>query len=527
MKNLNSTFSKACVEISNNLLTISKKEGTINVQNEIKKICKKYALSKIPKKIDILSFVPNKHFNKLKPILVKRPIKTASGVAVVTIMPKPYSCPHGKCTYCPGGVKFNTPNSYTGNEPITIDSIKNNFDPCKQITNKIHNLKESGHNTSKIELVIVGGTFLFMPKSYQEYFIKSCYDTLNGYSSPTLETSKKSNETAKIRNVGFTLETKPDYCKEIHIKAMLRYGITRIEIGVQNLQQNTYKIVNRGHNLNDVINSFHAAKDFGFKIVAHMMPGLPGTNPKNDVNDFITLFTNPKFKPDMLKIYPTVIVKNTKLYTEFNNGNYVPYSNKTMMNILIEIKKKVPNWVRIMRIQREIQKNEIIAGPNIGNLRQIVNQKLKQQNISCKCIRCREIGLQIKDATHKIKLNRENYESSEGHEIFLSYTDNNNKIYGFLRLRHPSTKYKIKSERYCIIRELHVYGKLIDVGKKETLGIQHYGLGKMLINNAEKIAKEEFDSKLLLVISAVGTREYYKKIGYHLSEPYMEKNLNG
>ncbi len=527
MQNSDSTFSKACLEISNNLLTISNHDNKINIQNEIKKICKKYTLAKIPKKTDILSVVPNRNFNRLRAILVKKPTKTSSGVAIIAVMPKPYACPHGKCTYCPGGIKSNSPNSYTGNEPITLNSIKNNFDPKKQITDNLQRLLKSGHNISKIELVVVGGTFLFMPKTYQEYFIKSCYDVLNGCISSTLEKSKKNNENARVRIVGFTLETKPDYCKKSHIQSMLKYGITRIEIGVQNLQQNTYEIVNRGHNLIDVINSFHIAKDFGFKIVAHMMPGLPGTNITNDIKDFITLFTDLRFKPDMLKIYPTLVIKNTKLYEQYVKGNYKPYTDSNMIKIIMEIKKNVPKWMRIMRIQREIQRNEIIAGPKMGNLRQIINNKLQQQNILCKCIRCREIGLNVSKDPNSIKLSRENYYSSDGYEVFLSCVDKNDKIYAFLRLRLPSKKYKIRSEKYCIVRELHVYGKLIDIGDKEIGGVQHYGLGKMLIHNAEKIAREEFDSKLLLVISAVGTREYYRSMGYYLSEPYMEKKLHG
>ncbi len=525
MQGSDRVFTNACLEISNNLLSISNYDDKINVQNEIKKICKKYMLKQIPKKIDILSVVSNKNLDKLKSILVKKPIKTSSGVAVISVMPKPYSCPHGKCTYCPGGIKSNSPNSYTGNEPITLNSIKNNFDPKLQITDSLQRLMKLGHNTSKVELVVVGGTFLFMPKSYQDHFIKSCYDALNGYTSSTLEESKKNNENAKIRNVGFTLETKPDYCKKMHVQSMLKYGITRIEIGVQNLQQNTYEIVNRGHSLADVVNSFHIAKDFGFKIVAHMMPGLPGTNMENDIDDFIRLFTDSRFKPDMLKIYPTLVVKNTKLYSQYIGGEYKPYSDENMIKIITEIKKNVPRWVRIMRIQREIQHNEIIAGPKMGNLRQIISKKLQQKNIVCKCIRCREVRLD-KD-TARINLSRENYYSSEGHEVFLSYVDKNDKIYGFLRLRYPSEKHKIRSEKYCIIRELHVYGKLIDIGNKEIGGIQHYGLGKMLINNAERIAKEEFDSKLILVISAVGTRKYYKNAGYYLSGSYMEKKLYG
>ena len=265
MKNTN--FSKACSEISQNLLQIT--EPTKNsAKLEIKRICTKYSLDKIPKNYEILSTVDGKSYEKLQKILLKKPVKTASGVAVIALMPKPYACPHGRCTYCPGGIEFNTPNSYTGKEPVTISSIKNGYEPNIQITSKLNQLQIFGHDATKIELVIVGGTFLFMPKDYQENFIKSCYDALNGFPSLNMKIAMENNQKAKNRNVGFTIETKPDYCKKEHIDLMLSYGVTRVEIGVQSLHERVYKIVNRGHNYNDVIDSFQISKDSGYKIVA-------------------------------------------------------------------------------------------------------------------------------------------------------------------------------------------------------------------------------------------------------------------
>ena len=278
MQKADTRFSKACVEISQNLLivpTLTKKD----VKSEIKKICAKYSLERMPRNYEILSQVKGSDYSKLQKVLLRKPVKTASGVAVIALMPKPYACPHGRCTYCPGGIEFNTPNSYTGNEPSTINAIENQYDPKNQILTKLEKLIASGHESSKLELVIVGGTFLFMPKDYQENFIKSCYDALNGFASETLEGAKANNEHAVIRNVGFTIETKPDYCKEEHVDAMLNYGITRVEIGVQSLQERVYEIVNRGHNFNDVVESFQISKDAGYKIVAHMMPGLPTMSP--------------------------------------------------------------------------------------------------------------------------------------------------------------------------------------------------------------------------------------------------------
>lgn len=527
MQKSKSEFYRACSEISQNLLTISQLNKS-EVKREIKKICSKYSLERIPRNYEILSKVTGDDYTKLQKVLLRKPVKTASGVAVIALMPKPFACPHGRCTYCPGGIDINTPNSYTGQEPVTINAIDNQYDAKRQIVTKLEKLFSYGHDLSKMELVIVGGTFLFMPKDYQENFIKSCYDALNGFDSSTLEKAKANNEHADIRNVGFTIETKPDYCKQEHVDWMLQYGVTRVEIGVQTLHERVYDIVNRGHNLDDVVKSFQIAKDAGYKIVAHMMPGLPTMTPEEDIADFKMLFDDPRFKPDMLKIYPSLVLENTPLYKDYKDGKYKPYSDKKMIKVLTEIKKQVPSWIRIMRVQREISSNEIVVGPKFGNLRQIVQKNLKEQNLSCRCIRCREAGLsKNNDSSATLSLKQKDYDSSDGREVFLSYVDDNDSLYGFLRLRHPSKMAHRKeiSQDICIVRELHVYGKSLKIGEKNRNDIQHSGLGKKLMNEAEKIAKEEYDSKKLLVISAVGTREYYQKLGYFLSGPYMTKEL--
>ncbi len=377
-------------------------------------------------------------------------------------------------------------------------------------------------------MVIVGGTFLFMPLDYQISFIKSCFDALNGFDSKDLESAKRNNENANIRNVGFTIETKPDYCKTQHVDWMLDYGITRIEIGVQSLHDKVYQIVNRGHTFQDVVESFQVSKDAGYKIVAHMMPGLPTITPEDDIKDFKRLFSDPALRPDMLKIYPTLVLEDTPLYESYKKGEFSPYSQEEMIKVLTEMKKIIPRWARIMRMQREISSDQIIAGPNLGNLRQIVQQNLKKQNLSCKCIRCREAGLSDDSINiDDIRMNRENYESSGGQEVFLSYDDSCDRIFGFLRLRRPSSlAHRTEvAQNTCIVRELHVYGKSLKLGKRDKDSIQHLGLGKNLMKEAERISKEEFDARNLLVISAVGTREYYKKLGYSLCGPYMSKEL--
>lgn len=521
------SFEQACKEISESLLALDEPTSK-DVKREVKRVCVKYSLQRIPRNYEILAAASSNGFARLQKALIRKPVKTASGVAVIALMPKPYACPHGRCTYCPGGPEVNTPNSYTGREPSTQNAIFNDYDPKKQILDKIGRLTSYGHDSVKLELVIVGGTFLFMPQDYQSSFIKSCFDALNGFDSHDLDSAKKNNENAMIRNVGFTIETKPDFCKIEHIDWMLEYGITRVEIGVQTLHENVYQKINRGHSYKDVLESFQISKDAGYKIVAHMMPGLPGMTPEDDINDFKKMYADPDLRPDMLKIYPTLVLENTPLYSQFKNNQFRPYSNEDMIHVLSEIKKIIPKWVRIMRVQREISSDQIVAGPNIGNIRQLVHANLMKQDYACKCIRCREIGLSEDPVDlNDITLKRQSYESSGGKEMFLSYEDSKERIFGFLRLRKPSTHAHRKeiTRDTCIVRELHVFGKSLRLGERESDSIQHLGLGKGLMNEAERIADEELESKKIAVISAVGTREYYRKFGYALDGPYMSKEL--
>ena len=522
------SFSDACKEISCNLLA-AKEPTKREVKAEIKKICLKYSLGRIPGNDEILATASGDGYARLQRVLLKKPIKTASGIAVIALMPKPYACPHGRCTYCPGGTEFNTPNSYTGMEPATINAIENMYDPKKQIRSKIDKLLAYGHDVSKLELVIVGGTFLFMPRDYQENFIKSCFDALTGNDSETLEQAQAAGELSEYRNVGFTIETKPDYCKREHVDSMLRFGVTRVEIGVQSLQEKIYELVNRGHTYGDVVESFQVSKDAGYKIVAHMMPGLPTATPQTDIADFGRLFEDPDLKPDMLKIYPSLVLKNTPLFEDYKDGRYVPYSDDDMIRVLTEVKRNIPKWVRIMRVQREISAPEIVAGPKSGNLRQFVLDNLKSRGLRCRCIRCREAGLSKKTArTEDLKLDRVDYQSSGGSEVFLSYVDADDYIYGFLRLRNPGhMAHRPEAAGACIVRELHVYGRSLKIGERQKDEIQHSGLGKRLMEEAQRIAREEFDAAKLLVISAVGTREYYRRMGYRPDGPYMAKNLSG
>jgi elongator complex protein 3 len=332
------------------------------------------------------------------------------------------------------------------------------------------------------------------------------------------------------------VETKPDYCKEVHVDLMLELGMTRVEIGVQSLSEKVYKNINRGHTIDDVYQSFQIAKDAGYKIVAHMMPGLPGSNPQKDLEDFKKLFEDSRLKPDMLKIYPTLLLKDTGLAKLYEKGIYKPYPDEVFIDLLLEIKKTVPPWIRIMRIQREIESEDILYGYKNGNIRQILQQKLKEQGLQCNCIRCREVG--IKKLTNfrdiKIMPKRIDYDSSQGKEVFLSLEDYDNEtLYGFLRLRklakpHRKELREKDGNPSAIVRELHVLGQVVDIGNNNDFNFnssQHRGYGSNLLGIAENIVKNEFGLDSLSIISAIGTRQYYKKLGYEENGPYVSKEL--
>ncbi|ABK77783.1 histone acetyltransferase [Cenarchaeum symbiosum A] len=514
---------EACTEISRSLLEYESPTSA-DVRAEIRKACVRYSLKKIPKNREILAAAGGDGFERLRHLLLKKPVKTASGVAVIAVMPMPYACPHGRCTYCPGGKASNTPNSYTGGEPIAAGAMNSGYDPGSQVRAGLARLRAHGHDAAKLEIVIVGGTFLFMPQEYQEWFVKSCYDALNGSASSGIEDAKHLNETAAHRNVGLTIETKPDYCKRVHVDAMLGFGATRVEIGVQSLQEEVYKRVNRGHNYQDVVESFAAAKDAGYKVAAHMMPGLPGATPEGDIEDMRMLFEDPALRPDMLKIYPALVVRGTPMYDEYARGEYSPYTEEEAVRVLSEAKARVPRWARIMRVQREIHPDEIVAGPKSGNLRQLVHKRLQEQGRRCRCIRCREAGLAGRTGPRDLRIDRADYAASGGTESFISLVDNDDAVYGFVRMRRPSIEAHRPevSPESCIIRELHVYGRSLGLGERG--GIQHSGLGRRLVSEAESVSAE-FGAKRLLVISAVGTRGYYSRLGYSRRGPYMEKIL--
>ena len=495
------------------------------------KAAKKHHLNKVPANSEIIQHLKPEESIKLLPILRRKVVRTISGVTVVAVMTKPLPCPQEMpCAYCPGGPTSGSPQSYTGYEPAALRGAQNNYNPYNQVRTRIEQLKSIGHKVDKVELIVMGGTFPSTPLEYQEEFVKQCLDAITQTKSCSLEEAKLFAETSKIRNVGITVETRPDWAKQKQVDTMLSMGVTRVEMGVQNIYDNLYQTVNRGHSVQDVVEATQIMKDAGLKLVYHLMPGLPGSSFELDLEGFREVFVNPNFKPDMIKLYPCLVVKGTKVYDWWKNGDYKPYSNDEAAQLIAEVKKFVPPWVRIMRVQRDIPARLIEAGVKLSNLRQIAIEKLEEQGSTCRCIRCREVGHRwLKD---KVKPDPENIEiqtikeaASGGTELFISAEDPvNDVLLGYVRLRIPSEKAvrpEIAGQNAGLVRELRVYGPLVPVGKHFVGAWQHKGYGSILLSEAEKQAVEDFDRKKVVVISALGTKPYYKQLGYSYDGPYV------
>jgi elongator complex protein 3 len=505
------------------------------------KFGKKYKYHKVVKNAQILSYATEEELGVILQLLKRRKTRTISGVSVIAIMTKPLPCP-GNCVYCPG--QKSQPNqkvaqSYTGHEPAAMRSIHNNYDPYEQVQSRIRDLEAIGHVVDKVELVCMGGTFLSAPIDYQEEFIKGAYEGIVERRVDKLKEIKIIAEKSKRRLIGLTIETRPDYCTEPYIDMMLNYGTTRVEIGIQTVLDDIYKKVNRGHTAQDSINAIRIARDAGLKINTHIMPNLPGSNLSKDLEMFDFLFSSQDYRPDMLKIYPCLVIKGTKLYDWWKAGEFTPYSLNELIDLLSNVKQTIPPYVRIQRIMRDIPAFLIEAGCKKSNLRQLVQKRLEELNLKCNCIRCREYGIKKKpliideNKFEDIKLYRLDYEASNGQEIFLSY-ENKKEDYlvAYLRLRKPSEyahRHELNDGKTMIVREVKVVGELVPKDKKplRNTQLQHRGFGKLLMENAEKIALEDFDVKKLAVISGIGVRDWFYEIGYSLDGFYVSKPLIG
>jgi elongator complex protein 3 len=413
-------------------------------------------------------------------------------------------------------------------------ALENEYDPFLQVQSRVAQLQGMGHSVDKVELILVGGTFPFLPRTYQEDFVKRCLDALNGVNSASLEEAKNLAESANVKNVGITVETRPDWSRKGHVDHMLSMGVTRVEIGVQTLYDDVYERIHRDHTVADVVEATRTLKDSGIKVGYHMMLGLPGCDASRDLDAFRKIFEDPNFKPDMLKIYPCLVTPGTQLYEEWKRGEYKPYSTEESARLIAEIKEYVPRWVRIMRIQREIPMDGISDGVKHGNLRQLVEQELTHRGMRCQCIRCREVGIRyLKNGgspdPKQVQLERVDYEGSGGTDVFLSFEDTVRDILvGYIRLRIPGEnahRAEVAGQNAAIIRELHVFGQTVPVGDRIDGAFQHKGFGSKLLTEAERIATEEHNCQKLLVISALGTKRYYSRFGYTNDGPYVSKSL--
>ena len=542
----------------------------IKTQKELNKlkaeISHKYKLKQEPRLIHLFLEANKKQREKFSNLLKTKPVRTISGVAPIAIFAIPSNCPpQAKCIYCPGGINsfFGTvPKSYTGKEPASRRASRNKYDPYLQIFNRLEHYVLLNQIFDKAEIIIMGGTFPFYSKIYKEKFIIYTYKALNDFSklffknnkfqyqkfkkffelptfnlndikrterihkkllklksSSTLKKEQLRNEKAKIRCIGLTIETRPDLGRLQEGNEILGYGGTKVELGIQSVYDEDLNFINRGHSVKDSIESIRILKDLGFKILVHYMLGLTEDR-KKDLEGLKTLFSNPDFKPDMLKIYPCLVMPGTKLYELYKKNKYKPITTEEAVEIISEAKRFFPKYLRVNRIQRDIPTFVTVAGPDRTNLRQIVEQKCKEKNINCNCIRCREIKNE-KIINPKLKILE--YKASKGKEFFISY-ESNNKLIGFCRLRFPSQFLRKEiTNKTALIRELHVYSSSAEIGKKGHA--QHKGFGQKLIKKAEEIALKNNKNKIL-ILSGIGVKEYYKnKVGYKKEGHYMSKSL--
>jgi elongator complex protein 3 len=453
---------------------------------------------------------------------IRKPSKTLAGVTPIAVMCKPKKCIHGTCLYCPS---LNVPQSYTPKSPPVLRAELLKYNPYKQVKSRLKAYRLMNHPTDKIELIIMGGNFLEYPKQYKNWFIRRCYDALNNKNSKTIEQAKKYNEKAKNRCVALCIESRPDTIadNEKSISELLDFGCTRVELGVQCLDDKIYKLVCRGHKLKEVIEATKMLRDAGFKIGYHMMLGLPSTNTKKDLQMFKTLFSDERFKPDQLKIYPCQVIKGAILERWYKQKKYKPYTKDKIQELIINIMRLIPRYCRVMRIMREIPPDYLTAGTIRIDLRRDIEEEIKKKKYKINEIRFREIGFQLRDnkkVSQRTKLKTTTYKAGNGKEYFLEIINKDNILFGLCRLRI------LKKQNKAFIRELHVYGKSLAIGEKAKKQIsQHKGLGKKLMQEAEKICKKQ-DINNLYVISGVGVRNYYHKLGYRLKNSYMFKEID-
>jgi elongator complex protein 3 len=539
-------FERVCEELVGRIL-----DGDVdreNLESAKTDVCGKHSSPKVPKNSELLDYAPQERREGLEEVLRRKPVRTASGVSPVAIMTSPHRCPHGKCLYCPGGPdsEFSSAQSYTGHEPAAARGKQNDYDPYGQVTLRLEQLREIGHPVDKAELILMGGTMTARSHDYQEWFVKRAIEAMNDYDPGAepepaqgesfaqepeeyefryLEDVITENETATVRNVATTFETKPDWCDPEQIDRMLDLGGTKVEVGVQTTYERINREMHRGHGVQASIDANRRLRDAGFKVGFHMMPGQPGMSEEMCLEDFRRLFERPEWRPDYLKIYPTLVVEGTAVYDSWHRGEFEPLSNEAAAELVAEIKSLIPRYTRLQRVQRDIPADFIEGGVWKSNLRQLARQRMDEHGWTCDCIRCREVG-HSDGEPGEVTLAVESYEVAGGTEQFLSFEDRDRDLLvGFCRLRFPNDPVRDELRDAAVVRELHVYGSEVGVGEASGEGHQHRGYGRRLVREAEAIAADAgYDS--LAVLSGIGAREYYReKLGFVQDGPYVSKPL--
>ncbi len=451
-----------------------------------------------------------------------KPIRTLSGVTTVTVLTKPYPCP-GNCIFCPTEVRM--PKSYLPDEPGARRAVEHNFDPYGQVSSRIQALDIVGHPTDKIELLILGGTWNAYRRDYQAWFVQRCLDAMNGVESNSLEEAQKFNETASHRNVGMVIETRPDCVTSDELLWIRSLGVTKVQMGAQSLDNRILKMNQRGHTTEDTLKAMHFLRAAGFKVVLHWMPNLLGATTISDREDFKKLWQG--YCPDEIKIYPNQLLESAELYQYWLRGEFAPYSTEDLIQLIADVKPGIPRYCRVNRIIRDIPSTNVVEGNKRTSLRQDIHHELARRGTSCQCIRCREVRAQKVDPGY-LNLNDLTYDTGVSQEHFISFDTPDDHLAGFLRLSLPgelAPKLEVSElENAAIIREVHVYGQSLAVGAEEQGMAQHMGLGTRLIREAEQIAlKNGF--KKIAVISAIGTRQYYQKLGFQNGSLYQFKEI--
>lgn len=447
-----------------------------------------------------------------------KPVRTLSGVTTVTVLTKPYPCP-GKCIFCPTDARM--PKSYLPDEPGARRGLQHDFDPYGQVAGRIEALMAIGHPAEKIELLILGGTWSAYRRDYQEWFVQRCLDAMNGIDSTSLLDAQSYNETAEHRNVGLVIETRPDHIDVKELSWLRRLGVTKVQMGVQSLDDRILEMNQRGHTVVDTRRAVALLRAAGFKIVLHWMPNLFGATLDSDRQDFARLWD--ELCPDEIKIYPNQLLTNADLYEYWRRGEFQPYTTAELVELIADLKPTIPRYCRVNRVIRDIPSTNVVEGNKRTSLRQDVQHELRRRGLSCQCIRCRE----VRDQTviqSELKLADLVYRAGGAEEHFLSFVTPNDRLAGFLRLSLPGAGSPDTGMAdlagAAIIREVHVYGQSLPVGIEEAGAAQHTGTGTLLLEAAQKIAHQQGYQRLA-VISAIGTSQYYLKRGFRRGDFYL------